>query len=154
MAFGCIFDDSCPLVHGIPVPLNARTGEIEALVQATIWSLTHLGYYPIEVYYDAISVGHAGTGQWNFPKDDKHAKTLRALMQYAEMYHDQGFTGHHVKAHTGILGNEVANFLAQYARTAQATVLLQAHRRLTWDGMSLVSACLSSGSGLMHLAHR
>lgn len=121
MAYGCILDDSCPLVHGFPVPLNARTGEIEALIQATIWSLTHLGYYPVEIYYDAISVGHAGTGQWNFPKDDKHAKTLRALMQYVEMYHDQGFTGHHVKAHTGILGNEVANFLAQFARMVQTT---------------------------------
>ena len=121
MAYGCILDDTCPLVHGLPVPLNARTGEIEALIQATIWSLTHLGYYPVELYYDAISVGHAGTGQWNFPKDDKHAKTLRALIQYAEMYHDRGLTGHHVKAHTGILGNEVANFLAQFARTVQTT---------------------------------
>ena len=119
LAYGCILDDHCPVVHGIPVPLNARTGETEALLQATIWSLTHLGYYLVELYYDAISVGHGGTGQWNFPGGDKHSRALRALIQYAEQFHDRGFLGRHVKAHTGVLGNEVANFLAQYGRTSQ-----------------------------------
>ena len=119
LAYGCILDDYCPVVHGISVPLNARTGETEALLQATIWSLTHLGYYPVELYYDAISVGHGGTGQWNFPGGDKHSRALRALIQYAEQFHDRGFLGRHVKAHTGVLGNEVANFLANYGRTSQ-----------------------------------
>ena len=72
------------------------------------------------MYYDAVSVGHGGTGQWNFPKEDKHARVLRALIQYAEHFHDKGYNGYHVKAHTGVLGNEVANFLAQFARASQS----------------------------------
>ena len=106
-----------PWSSGYP---HARTGEIEALLQATLWSLTYQGNCPIELYYDAVSVGHGGTGQWNFPKEDKHARVLRALIQYAEHFHDKGYNGYHVKAHTGVLGNEVANFLAQFARASQS----------------------------------
>lgn len=85
LAYGCILDDHCPVVHGPPIPLNACAGETEALLQATIWSLAHLGYYPVELYYDAISVGHGGTGQW-IPGDDKHSRALGALIQYAEQF--------------------------------------------------------------------
>ena len=119
MACGCIFDDTCPVVHGVPVALNARTGEVEALIQAILWSLASLENTPIELYYDAITVGHGGMGQWNFNRSDRHMRILRALAQYAERFHEQGFVGYHVQAHDGTLGNEIANFLAQHARLQQ-----------------------------------
>eukprot|EP00434_Breviolum_minutum_P031727 symbB.v1.2.028059.t1/scaffold2934.1/size84817/1 len=40
LACGYIEDDLCPMAHGLPVQLNARTGEIEALIQASLWLLS------------------------------------------------------------------------------------------------------------------
>lgn len=119
MACGYILDDLCPVLHGHPVELSARTGEIEALIQATLWTLASCENRAFELYYDAITVGHGGLGQWNFKQTDTHARILRALVQYAQCFQEQGFLGRHVKAHDGILGNEIANFLAQFARTKQ-----------------------------------
>ena len=119
MACGYILDDLCPVLHGHPVELSARTGEIEALIQATLWTLASCENRAFEIYYDAVTVGHGGLGQWNFRQTDTHARILRALVQYAQCFQENGFVGRHVKAHDGILGNEVANFLAQYARTKQ-----------------------------------
>ncbi len=140
LAYGCIIDDQCPIAHGIPVQLNARTGEIEALLQATLWSLTHPGFYPVDIYFDAIAVGYGAMGQWNIPLHDKHARTLRALVQYAERFHEKGFKGSHVKAHTGILGNEIANFLAQHGRLSQTSkgmVEVELGRYLTGNRMPI-----------------
>ena len=140
LAYGCIVDDQCPIAHGIPVKLNARTGEIEALIQATLWSLTHPGLYPVDLYFDAIAVGYGAMGQWNIPLHDKHSRTLRALVQYAERFHEKGFTGSHVKAHSGIFGNEAANFLAQHGRIrqiSQGIVEVELGRYLTGDRMPL-----------------
>ena len=109
-------DSFCPILHGHAVTVSARTGEIEALIQATLWSIASLLCLPFNVYYDAISVGHSATGLWNHNPNDKHLRILRALMQFAEKYHEKGFVGNHVYAHSGIFGNEIANFMANYAR--------------------------------------
>ena len=115
MACGFI-DEFCPVLHGHPVGLSARTGEIEAMIQATLWSISSMLCLPITMYFDAVSVGYSAGGVWNHKPDDIHMRILRALTQFAEIHHEQGFHGEHVFAHTGILGNEVANFLANYAR--------------------------------------
>jgi len=109
-------DDFCPILHGQPVPLSARTGEVEALLQATIWSICSLRCLPFSLFYDAISVGHSAMGRWNHKPEDIHMRILRAITQFAEHYHERGFHGEHVFSHSGILGNEVANFLANFAR--------------------------------------
>ena len=109
-------DEFCPLLHGHPVTLSARTGEIEALIQATLWSVASLKTLPFKVFYDAISAGHSAFGYWNHNPTDRHLRILRALMQFAQLHHQGGFSGEHVYAHTGVLGNEIANFLAQFAR--------------------------------------
>ena len=109
-------DDFCPILHGQPVSLSARTGEVEALLQATIWSICSLRCLPFSLFYDAISVGHSAMGRWNHKPEDIHMRILRAITQFAEHYHERGFHGEHVFSHSGILGNEVANFLANFAR--------------------------------------
>lgn len=120
LACGYIEDDLCPMAHGLPVKLNARTGEIEALIQASLWLLAAGSAVPVETYYDAITVGHSGYGQWNFNPTDRHMRVLRSLAQLlATLPHPP--SGHHVKAHEGIFGNEVANLLAQRARIVPET---------------------------------
>ena len=109
-------DDFCPILHGHPVSPTARTGEVEALLQATIWTICSMLCIPFSVYYDAITVGHSAMGRWNHKPDDIHMRILRAVTQFAEHYHERGFSGEHIYSHSGFLGNEIANFLANYAR--------------------------------------
>lgn len=119
MACGYIEDDHCPMAHGFPVQLNARTGEIEALIQASLWLLAAGSAIPVETHYDAITVGHSGYGHWNFNPQDKHIRVLRCLSQVLSTL-PYPPSGHHVKAHEGVFGNEVANLLAQQARILPA----------------------------------
>ena len=114
---GCGFleDDLSPMLHGLPVAMSARTGEIEALIQAHLWLIAAGSSVPVELYFDAITVGFSGTGAWNFNRTDKHIRILRCLSQFLDTLPNPP-TGKHVKAHTNVFGNEIANLLAQQAR--------------------------------------
>ena len=114
---GCGFleDDLSPMLHGLPVTMSARTGEIEALIQAHLSLIAAGSSVPVELYFDAITVGFSGTGVWNFNRTDKHIRTLRCLSQFLDTLPNPP-TGKHVKAHTNVFGNEIANLLAQQAR--------------------------------------
>ena len=115
IACGHIVDDMTPMVHGIPIAMGARTGEIEALLQAHLWLCAAGSTVPVEVYFDAITVGFSGFGKWNFNPGDQHLRILRSLSQFLDTLPHPP-EGHHVKAHTGVFGNEIANLLAQHAR--------------------------------------
>ena len=112
---GYLEDDLSPMLHGLPVVMSARTGEIEALIQAHLWLIAAGSYVPVELYFDAVTVGFSGTGAWNFNRTDKHIRILRCLSQFLDTLPNPP-VGKHVKAHTNVFGNEVANLLAQQAR--------------------------------------
>ena len=82
IACGHISDDMTPMVHGIPIAMGARTGEIEALLQAHLWLCAAGSTVPVEVYFDAITVGFSGFGKWNFNPGDQHLRVLRSLSQF------------------------------------------------------------------------
>lgn len=94
---------------------GARQGEIEALIRASLWLLGSHYERPTTFYFDSQAAGFTGFGFWKIAPHDRHLRCLRAITQTLQTFMSNRPQGEHVKAHTGIVGNEVVNLLAQHA---------------------------------------
>ena len=95
---------------------TAREGENDALIRACEWSFA-MGYeVPHYFYTDSTAAGYGASGASGTSVDDLQgrlsrslAKALDAFLYMTEVHRS------HVKAHSGIFGNELADAVAKWA---------------------------------------
>ena len=88
-----------------------RGGEASALAFAALWLIQSGFTGTVNVLSDSLTTLNAATGKFGFATGDQLSLRLRALYIFLQ----QGFNHlhvRHVKAHSGILGNEFADRLA------------------------------------------
>ena len=94
-----------------------RDGEATALIWALLWLNAHPHLKQAHIYSDATSILWAGTGQWRVHLEDTIAMRLRAASRLTEiLWRDKDIQYHHVRAHSGNPGNELADTLAVRVR--------------------------------------
>ena len=94
---------------------SARSGEATALIRAIEWSFYMAKDVPHTIYYDAISIGEGASGQFGFQQEDAMLVLLRSLSLALDAFLPTPVSWQHVKAHTGVFGNELADALAKTA---------------------------------------
>ena len=97
---------------------GSREAEIEAILQALVWCINVGCRVSVSLHFDATTAGWPASGAWNVAQHNDQLRTVRALWQLYDSTHPVPLHAHHVKAHTGNLGNEVADMLANQARVA------------------------------------
>lgn len=98
---------------------GSREAEIEAILQGVIWCVNGGCRVQVTINFDATTAGWPAAGEWNIASDNVQLRTTRAVWQLYDDTHPHSLRAKHVKAHTGQLGNEVANMLANHSRTSQ-----------------------------------
>lgn len=99
---------------------SIRSGEASALQWALLWLCAHGMYNVASLNSDALSVLQAGTGQWTHHLEDAQMQRLRAtFLLTTTIWKDRSLDTQHVKAHTGVIGNEVADLIARKIRLGE-----------------------------------
>ena len=93
---------------------NAKAGESTALVRAMEWAIRNSYSCSHCFRFDAQAVGFAAAGVYGMQHDDIALKVVRSLALAVEVLLDSRVDWQHVKSHTGVLGNELADCLAKY----------------------------------------
>lgn len=94
---------------------SAKAGETTAVVRAIEWSFRRSGTIPHEFYYDAQTVGGAASGHFGYDPEDAAMVVLRSMALALQTYLPGRVRWEHVKAHSGVLGNEIADVCAKHA---------------------------------------
>ena len=100
-----------PHWHGA-MTINAYIAELEALLHAQWWALSH-GIDTVTFHYDAMSAGEAAAGKWGFDPSNLLATIVRVLGQCLDMVLTSPPGYAHVKAHAGDTWNELADATAK-----------------------------------------
>ena len=94
-----------------------REGEATALIWALLWLNAHPHLSRANIFSDATSILWAGTGHWKVHLEDIIAMRLRATAKLTEtLWKGKSLQYHHVRAHSGNPGNELADTLAVRVR--------------------------------------
>ena len=97
--------------HGATT-INAYIAELEALLHAQWWALSH-GLKAATFHYDAMSAGEAAAGNWGFDPNNLLATIVRVLGQCLDLVLTSPPGYSHIKAHTGDRWNELADAAAK-----------------------------------------
>ena len=92
---------------------SARAGEITALIRAMEWCFAESSLMPQCFKFDAQSVGFAASGRFGYQVDCVAGRIMRSVSIALDTYLPRTFKWEHVKAHTGVLGNEIVDCLAR-----------------------------------------
>ena len=99
---------------------HIREAEATALIWTAFYLAAHFTCLPASVYSDALAVLNVAKGRWHAKPTEHIGIRLRAIYQMLERakgHHD--LTCRHVKSHSGILGNELADTVANALRTGE-----------------------------------
>ena len=101
---------------------DARTAEVDALIHALEWAFSRSYAKEHNFNFDAQTVGHIAAGRWRSSTEDPQIQLLRCLAQTMEVLipTEKRHQWNHVKSHTGIVGNEIADALAKHALRTQS----------------------------------
>lgn len=100
---------------------NAKTAEVAALIRAVEWLFASRVPRQVSLCYGSLLAGGSGSGEYGIHVADRQLRLLRSLVcayvAYAKAKSQLIWT--HVKGHSGILGNELADFFAKHAFSQQ-----------------------------------
>ena len=97
---------------------HIREAEATALLWTALYLLAHHPHLPVVVYSDALAVLNTAKGRWSAKPEERISTRLRAVFQILERSKSRALlTCRHVKSHTGVLGNELADAVANAIRT-------------------------------------
>ena len=96
---------------------GSRQAELDGQIHAMEWLFQQALIAPTTILYDSLSVGMMAQGLWTTPGDDLQAVLLRNLVCALPPFMQEKVPAEwiHVKSHTGLLGNEMADSLALLA---------------------------------------
>ena len=96
---------------------GVRSAEATALIVALLYSLQAGQTLFTKIFSDALTVLNVARGQWESTATDNLMQNLRATyLATWTLRKDDGLQAKHVKSHSGILGNEFADYLAVQVR--------------------------------------
>ena len=96
---------------------GVRSAEATALIVALLYSLQAGQTLYTKIFSDALTVLNVARGQWESTANDNLMQNLRATyLANWTLRKDDGLQTKHVKSHTGIIGNEFADYLAVQVR--------------------------------------
>ena len=100
---------------------DSKAAESEALIRAIEWSLRSGHEVPHTMHFDAQAVGFAGSGLYGIQETDKQLRLLRSLgLAFQQSLPANAIVRwQHVKGHSGVLGNELADVLAKHSFSNQ-----------------------------------
>ena len=88
-----------------------RGGEASALVYAALWILQRKSAGPPHILSDSLTSLNSALGKFGYGAEDPLMLRLRALYLFVQQF-CSAMSLRHVKAHSGVLGNEFADRLA------------------------------------------
>ena len=100
-----------------------RESEIDAIIHAIEWVIRYLYDADHSFCFDSVLAGNIASGIGNLPDNDSQAILLISLAIFLSQYLPSSRSIHwkHVKAHSGTLGNEIADALAKVAFQEQVS---------------------------------
>ena len=107
-----------PTWHGASHP-SSYIAELEALLHAHWWALSHDYGQHLHFHFDSLSAGFASSGHWGFQTDNKLGTLTRSVAQALEACTRARARYSHVAAHQGDPWNELADTLAQAIRQGE-----------------------------------
>ena len=97
--------------------IGIRSAESTALIAALLFVLQATDTRHHSIFTDALTVLQVANGTWSSYQDDLLMQNLRATYLAAwTLRKDEGFVTKHVKSHSGVVGNEFADYLAVQVR--------------------------------------
>ena len=101
---------------------DSRSAEATALVRACEWVLGQGIEVDQTFCFDAQSAGYAAAGIFQVRDDDRLGRVVRSIAKAVETYFSNTqIKWKHVRAHTNILGNEIADTVAKWAYRMQTS---------------------------------
>ena len=101
---------------------HIREAEATALIWTALYFIAHFHMAQVSVYSDALAVLNAAKGIWAVRPGEHIGVRLRSTYQLAERLKSrERLDCRHVKSHTGIYGNELADCIANALRTDTLT---------------------------------
>ena len=115
--------EDCELEVGWTGALHstAREAENEAIIHALEWAIRNSFDVETTFCFDCVNAGNIAAGLWSPQRDDPQANLLRslALVLSTCLSPQSGVKWRHVRGHSAVLGNELADVLAKHAFRVQ-----------------------------------
>jgi len=96
---------------------HIREAEATALIWTAFYMMAHHPAAKLVVYSDALAVLNSAKGRWTTRPEEHIGVRLRAVFQVLERLRERrNVTCRHVKSHSGVLGNELVDAIANAIR--------------------------------------
>ena len=115
------------------VQQHIREAESSALLWTSLYLLAHHRGLHVSIYSDALAVLNAAKGRWSINPEERIGLRLRAAFQLLERLKDDSeLRCRHVKSHSGILGNELVDAVANAIRNGDLQPRPPPRHYATW----------------------
>ena len=112
---------------------HIREAEASALIWAALYLMAHFPHERVCIYSDALAALNAAKGVWGVHPDEHIGVRLRTAYQLLERAKEKDHLHcRHVKSHTGILGNELADLVANALRAGELEARRPPRHYATW----------------------
>ena len=102
---------------------GSREAELEAIIHGIEWALQESIASPHKFHFDALNAGYVAQGRWQADTADPQATLLRNLALSLDIFLQAKTptAWDHVRGHTGVFGNELADAIAKFAFSTQSS---------------------------------